>query len=107
EPPVLPARLGARALLGADLASRVSFVVPVAGKHVVLDDWESATEEAHRRQGLYTALLVYAEIVTGRVVRDDPGDRSPEAQKVWDQPGRPFGNAEPAAEPNPEADVDQ
>jgi hypothetical protein len=81
---------------------QVSFLIPERGKHVGMDGFEQGVREEHRRRGLYTAMLVCAELLTGRIVKGDPENRSPEAQKVWDQLDRPFGNAEPAAEPNPE-----
>jgi hypothetical protein len=97
-----PGGLEIRARKGDITVARASFMVPHTGKYIAHDGWEAGTTEEHQRNGLYTAILVYAEIIVQRVVKDDHTGRSPVAQKVWDQQDRPFGNAEPAAEPNSE-----
>jgi len=48
-------------------------------------------DENHRRQGLASAMYEYAEKIKKRKLRPS-GDQTSEAQKLWSQPNRPFGN---------------
>jgi hypothetical protein len=106
DDPYLPLCLEIHALWGDELAGRVSFWVPEAGRHIKVGEWETQVVEGHRRKGVGTAMMVYAELVTKRSIKRDPEAQSEDAKALWGQPNRPFGNDEPAAEPNPESSGD-
>jgi len=52
-----------------------------------------STAPAYRRLGIATAMYQIAEQESGKTIVRTP-DRTPDSDKLWEQPGRPFGKQE-------------
>lgn len=87
-------KLQIRAYRGETLVGWAHFSDSCFGLLVGLDGEPHVLPE-HRRKGIGSAMYVYVEELTGHTVEDHPGTRTPEAQAMWDQPNRPFGNHPP------------
>ena len=61
---------------------------------------DSQVNTEHQRKGLATALYSNAEKHHEKKLKhsDNPADHSPDAQKLWAQPNRPFGKTEQSLE---------